>query len=203
MDIKFKKVDSSNCMDFVDSICYIHKKAYSKSHLTSSFSLSLLNSYYVSLINASKYSFVAIVNNNIEGFVISGDNFGPEMKIFQRKNFFKIIIFSFSRPLTFLNKTFYYLSTVFRILSKSKINTENKVKYRLFSIAVLPYTQSSGLGTKMISHLEKKLIEKDIYHYGLSVKRSDNRAINFYKRNLFYFEKSVEDNDFFAKKLEV
>lgn len=200
-DIIFKKVDINNLDNYIDSICQIHKKAYSSSHLTSSFPLWLLHSYYNSLVKASAYSFVAMHNNKAEGFVISGNNFIDEMKEFQRKNFFKIVFFSFLRPVTFLYKSYFYIKSKFS-MSKLNRNFENKVKYRLFSIAVMPSTQSSGLGSKMVNHLEETLIHMKIYEYGLSVKRSDKRAISFYERNSFLFEKSVEDNDFFIKNLE-
>jgi hypothetical protein len=119
-EIIFKKVDITNLDYYLDSICQIHKKAYSSSHLTSSFPLWLLHGYYNSLVKASAYSFVAMHNNEVEGFVISGNNFIDEMKKFQRKNFYKIIFFSFLRPVTFVYKSYFFIKSKISSLSKLK-----------------------------------------------------------------------------------
>jgi ribosomal protein S18 acetylase RimI-like enzyme len=87
------------------------------------------------------------------------------------------------------------------MLFRTNVNFKNKVPYRLFSIAVLSDSQSFGIGSKMISYLEECLLNMNIHEYGLSVKKSDKRAVKFYKRNSFSYEKTIQDNDFFIKSL--
>jgi ribosomal protein S18 acetylase RimI-like enzyme len=153
------------------------------------------------LISASKLSFVAIKSDTVCGFIISGDNFSDAMKDWQKNNAFSITFFSLSKPRIFILKVFYFIKSIVKMLFRTNVNFKNKVPYRLFSIAVLSDSQSFGIGSKMISYLEECLLNMNIHEYGLSVKKSDKRAVKFYKRNSFSYEKTIQDNDFFIKSL--
>ena len=199
--IEFMIIDKMNINDYLENIVNIHRQSYTSNHLTNYFSKNLLKKYYHTLISSSSLTIISINKDRVIGFLISGDSFESEIKKFVNKNFIKIIFFSLKRPSILLSKIFFFFK--FKILRSinSNIRLNSEAKFRLFSIAVSPFNQSLGIGSKLITYLEKKLVLMNVKMYGLSVKKDDINAINFYKRNNFVYEKNILDNDYYIKYL--
>ena len=77
----------------------------------------------------------------------------------------------------------------------------SNAKFRLFSIATLAGSQNKGVGAAMLNFLEQELLKRGIELYGLSVKDSNNGAIQFYERHGFVKEKSYLGSSYYIKKI--
>ena len=78
----------------------------------------------------------------------------------------------------------------------------SSAKFRLLSIAISPEAQGKGVSKELIDFFENHLINNNIYFYGLSVKKGNNRAIKFYEKNNFKIEYEKKDGISFVKTLK-
>ena len=67
-----------------------------------------------------------------------------------------------------------------------------KKSFHLLSIAISNEAKGKGIANILLDSFEKMLKEDNIKKYFLSVKKSNIRAIKFYKKHNFYIEKENE-----------
>jgi ribosomal protein S18 acetylase RimI-like enzyme len=165
-----------------ESIALIHKASYSNSHVTSFFSLYLLSQYYKAIWDKNPCAFIAITDSGEPvGFVIGGDDLDKPIQRFIRTHILALAMVLIQHP------KFIF----FRIADKLKKKSEQKntaIPFQLLSIAVKKNGQSTGCGKLLLQAFEQKLLGENIKQYGLSVKKNNERAINFYKKNGFEIE---------------
>lgn len=186
--------------DSLDDAVGIHKTTYPVDHLTSQLPHTLLKSYYLDVIKTSLFSLGAYSEKKLVGFVIATDSESSvsPIKLLLKARFW-LWLFSdkelFFRAMI-AGKSF--LASNFISPDKQK----NNVRYRLFSIAVSQSHLSHGVGYKLITELENCLYKSGISHYGLTVKKGNDRAIRFYEKNGFIVESSSSSKLSLVKNLK-
>lgn len=191
-------LDKNNADAYLPDIARVHYQAYSSRHFTSCFSGEMLRRYYSLLISNSDVSLVSVSDDGrLNGFVISGVGVGSGVTAFVKKHRVYLVFLLLKNPAFLYEKLRFFLSSR---LSK-KILSKKVTPFRLMSIAVDPSSQSKGVGATMIENLESKLSSIDVLSYGLSVRKENCRAIDFYRRNGFLTEKETADSIYFFKEL--
>jgi len=190
-----KLVNSDNVLDYIDAIAEIHHLAYDDGHFTSLFSLGVLKNYYLELISYSDVTIVVIDDNRVVGFLISGQHVSKGIASFiKHKRFYLANIL-------LRNPRFLFQKLVTTFYSKLFSSTPTKASFRLLSIAVSSQIQSNGAGAFLLAELEALLKRENIAEYGLSVRLSNIRALNFYIKNGFVLEKSSNGTCYMIKGL--
>lgn len=162
-----------------ESIALIHKSSYSNKHLTSFFSLLLLQQYYKAVWDKNPYAFIVTGEKGEPlGFVIGGDKLDEVIQQFIKTHRLNLAKVALKHP------KFIFL----RILDKLKQISQQKktsIPFQLLSIAVRKDEQAAGCGKLLLGEFEKKLQNEGITQYGLSVKKNNEQAIRFYEKNNF------------------
>jgi ribosomal protein S18 acetylase RimI-like enzyme len=189
-------LNDSNVDKYIEQIALIHKNSYDKDHFTSNFSTNKLEEYYRYLIKNSDLSIVSVDENNNSclGFIIAGESVSNGIVQFVSKNRLYLFKIMSQNPSFFIEKIF---SKFYTKIIPSK---GSKAKFRLLSISVQKDSQSKGIGKNMLNYFEKELLKSDIHCYGLSVKKSNTKAIKFYINNDFRKEKEYMGAMYYYKK---
>lgn len=188
-------IDVSNYQNYLGEIAAIHKHSYSNRHFTSSFSESKLREYNELLVRHSDLSLVAVSHDQVMGYLISGQSVSKGVTQFTITNRAYLIGRLAARPWVGLGKLRTLLFSTFIPQEKSLAT------YRLLSIATRADDQSRGVGTSLLTALEKQLAIRDIKMYGLSVRQENQRAIGFYERHGFRLEKVAFGSLYFIKNI--
>lgn len=195
MDIM--KIDGSNSDDYLSGIADVHYGAYSKEHFTSCFDKGLLEGYYKLLIQNSNISVVAVEDEVVVGFIVAGYSVGRGVSQFIKDNRASIIKVFLKNPRFICEKA--------RSIAVSKLARDvishPIAPFRLMSISVRSGVQSRGVGSALLHFFESSLLESNIPDYGLSVRKKNDRAIEFYIRNGFAVQKETRDSLYFYKEL--
>ena len=189
-------LNSKNAEKYLTQISELHKEAYSKEHFTASFSIKMLCEYYQLLIYYSDISLVAADGLSVVGFLISGVNVRKGVSAFTRKNWVYICAKLLIRPSQLIEKIMIWIAV--RLHIKKKFETA----YRLVSLAVRSDTKSKGIAAQLIGSLESMLLLLKISNYGISVRKNNMRAINFYKKLNFVQEDEFHNALYFSKSIE-
>lgn len=191
-------IDGSNSKSYLSGIAEVHYGAYSKEHFTSCFDKDLLSRYYNSLIRNSDLSIVAVEEGVVVGFIVAGYSVGRGVSQFIKDNRASVVRVFFKNPRFIYEKA---LSTVASKLAKGGVSVPVS-PFRLMSISVRSGIQSRGVGSKLLQFFEEKLLASNIAEYGLSVRKKNQRAIEFYIRNSFSVQKETRDSLYFYKELK-
>lgn len=168
---KIKSVD-------LDRVCEIHLISFDKSHFTSRFSTKMLKSYFENLLVACPYSYVAIEDGAIVGYIFAGVNPKNGIKRFTNKNIIKIL-FLFLRYPSFL------IEKMIELLKKrSKENSRIIAQPTIYIIASDP-NYKLGIGSLLLKHFEDCIRGENYSSYYLSVRKKNINAIKFYENNGF------------------
>ncbi|WP_318503774.1 GNAT family N-acetyltransferase [Photobacterium leiognathi] len=170
-------------------IVNIHKYNYPKDHLTSQFDDNLLYNYYSLLSDFSSDIFIARFNDKVIGFAFLGNNYGSLMNYFLKLNKKEIFYFLLRNKKTM----FKFLISKF---NKERSTFKSDSTIRLISIAVDCEYKKHKVGMHLINYLNTNLKNKKI---GLSVKKTNIKAINFYIKNCFQIESLIDDKIFMIK----
>lgn len=191
------KIGGSNSDAYLSGIADVHYGAYSKEHFTSCFDKVLLEKYYKFLIQNSNLSVVAVEDEAVIGFVVAGYSVGRGVSQFIKENRTSIIKVFLKNPRFIFEKA--------RSIAVSKLarrgGAHPVAPFRLMSISVRFGTQSRGVGSALLHFFENSLLELNIPDYGLSVRKKNNRAVDFYIRNGFAVQKETRDSLYFYKEL--
>jgi ribosomal protein S18 acetylase RimI-like enzyme len=182
----------------INKICQIaglHATAYSSAHFTAGFSTAKLAEYNSRLVEASDITIVAMDDDKMLGFIISGFSVSVGVRKFTADNRLWLAVQLFKRPRILFNKMVGFV--------QSRLNTSypSSAKFRLLSIATMPGFQSKGVGAGMIKFLEQELLSRGVDLYGLSVKDSNIAATRFYERHGFIREKSYLGSSYYIKRI--
>ncbi|HEY6906031.1 MAG TPA: N-acetyltransferase [Ignavibacteriaceae bacterium] len=173
----------------ISSLVNLHSEIFNKTHFTSYFSKSLLRKYFQKLISKNNYCFVAYnASNNLEGYIISGNKTTEAVNEFINENRLAILKVLLLHPKFLFEKIFYF------IFGRAK----HTVSLRLLFIGVRP---GMGLGIELLEYYEKAISLDGLTEYGLSVRSDNKKAIEFYKKNGFIFEKRIFNSISYTKKL--
>lgn len=181
--------------NLIGKIVSLHKQLFDKEHFTARFDEKLLSKYFHLLLLNSNYKICAFQEQELFGYLIAGEKLDDVLKKFSREYFFRLIILLFKNPRFLIEKI---LDLINRIIYKNK---KSKADMRLFLIASKHDENIKGVGKYLIENLEKYLIEKGITIYGLSVRKHNQKAIDFYRHLGFIEEFRTHKSIFFIKKL--
>lgn len=180
----------------LSEVARIHKKSYGKDHFSASFTMRDLMEYYDSYINMNAYCYISVDDaGSIVGFVIAGYNTSKSLQNFIASHKIKLVLYLIWSPRELWNKV---LAKIYGLFAE---NRRSSASLRLLSIAVDPTFQNRGYGAQIIRCLESKLLENGEKVYGLSVRKTNIRAIEFYNNNGFVVEMRDRTNVYYMKKL--
>lgn len=185
----------TNDQDSIKEIAKLHKQLFDKDHFTSTFSEDLLSDYFTALLNKSHFKYKAIVDNEIVGYLIAGVNLDKVLSDFSRKNLLKLFYYLIRNPRFVKEK----IQDLFRKIFFS--NLKSSAEMRLFLIAAKRGENIKGVGKKLIQQLEQDLLQIDISVYGLSVRKHNSKAIDFYLKQGFIEEFRTGKSIYFIKSL--
>jgi len=178
----------------LDGVVAVHKTSYPKGHLTSFFPASMLKDYYASMVSDINIALVAVsTENQVLGFVIGGNEVKKDFKKFITNNIYGLTMVSIRNPVSAVSYLLNFLKPGRRVASKAKT--------RLLSIAVSSSQQGTGIGHKLIKAFEDILSSRNVYFYGLSVKKDNQSAKKFYDRAGFVIEFETSDGLYYYKKI--
>lgn len=183
-------------------VANIHKEQFA-SHFLGKYSEALIEAFYDCFLHKS-YFLVHEEEEKISGFVIGGynDTLSGAKNNFLRQYRYRSILETLMRPKAW-RMAFARLSV---LGFNCKHNTYAPQKddgvrsYRLLSIAVRKNFMGKGIAGELISEFEKE-VEKYEKQYGLSVHKKNSRAIRFYEKNGFCYEKESPDSLYLLKEL--
>jgi ribosomal protein S18 acetylase RimI-like enzyme len=190
------KLTSENFPQHARQIAAIHAGAYSTEHLTAHFPADLLKRYYSCLVNESDLSLLCLDDAGREaGFIIAGSTLSAGISKFIRTDRLRFFAVLLKNPI--------FLWQKIRALLRAKVSKQKPslASFRLLSISVRSDCQSSGYGKAMLECFEGELMKLGILRYGLSVRSSNKRAISFYERNGFHFEKEFLGSTYFYRNI--
>jgi len=182
----------------INQLVEIHKNAFTKEHFTAFFPDELLRKYLLKLIEANEYNIGAYNSEGImTGFIIAGTKSDIVIKQFTSANLLTIFWQLMKHPFFLIEKI---VDLILRF-TRSKNISKEQVRLYLFEID-RPY-QGEGLGKELLEYFENLLLSKQIFSFGLSVRKKNRRAVNFYERNGFKKEFSDYKSIFFIKSLKI
>lgn len=182
----------------INQIVEIHKNTFTKEHFTAFFPDELLKKYLLKLIEANEYNIGAYNSEDkMVGFIIAGSKSDDVIKEFTSNNLLTIFWQLMKHPFFLIEKI---VDLILRVTGSKNISKE-KVRIYLFEIDK-PY-QGEGLGKELLENFETFLLSKQIFSFGLSVRKKNRRAVNFYERNGFNKEFSNYKSIFFIKYLKI
>lgn len=181
--------------NLIGKITSLHKQLFDKDHFTARFDEQLLNKYFQLLLSNSDYKICALREQKVIGYLIAGEKLDKVLKIFSKEYFARLTILLIKNPKFLFEK---FLDLINRTIYQNK---KSKADMRLFLIASKHDENVKGVGKYLIENLEKHLVEKGIDIYGLSVRKHNQKAIDFYKRLGFVEEFRTHKSIYFVKKL--
>jgi ribosomal protein S18 acetylase RimI-like enzyme len=122
-------------------------------------------------------------NSSPAGILIAGYNTNKAINEFIKKNIFPVFLTLFRNPQFISEKIIGLIKKI--ITEKKEVQTTN---LQLYLIEIDPACRRKGFAKELISHFEKELKKDKIYYYGLSVRKTNEEAIQFYNKNNFKVE---------------
>jgi ribosomal protein S18 acetylase RimI-like enzyme len=186
--------------EIVPKMSELHLNSFDRHHFTSRFDLGLLDDYLELLIAQNKYSYVAVNEeyNSLMGYLICGDKSDKAINIFLKNKFLEIFKVLLRNPIFIIEKIIEIMTKFYP--SKGK---RSNAEMRVFILAIDNKFQGKGTGYLLLDALESDLIKDKISQYGLSVRKGNKRAIDFYNKNQFQIEYENKKSIFYIKKLVV
>lgn len=176
------RVSESNLETYLPAICDVHIDAYPDGHFTNLLSRPHLLQYYRELILNSDISLVAEAGHSVLGFLISGTQVSRGVANFTHSHRALLMRILLLHPAMAAEKMSLLLNARLFKLAKSKAT------FRIMSIAVDPKAMRAGIGARLISELDTLLLGRGVTQVGLSVRKSNRNAIDFYNRLGFSVE---------------
>ena len=185
----------------------IHKKIFSD-HFIGMLPTYLISRFYSRYLKKENVFLVCEDGNGeILGFVMGGGahQLSECQKSFLKKNFvflmFHIIVTPKIYPLFLTNLKMMVRNILFSP-KKNKPKTSSHCRFRLLSIGVQNKSKGKGIAQQLLLHFEETLIVRNVYNYGLSVKISNERAVNFYQKSDFLIENKTNSELYFCKTMK-
>jgi ribosomal protein S18 acetylase RimI-like enzyme len=182
--------------NIIINISSLHRQLFDKEHFTARFNEKLLNKYFEELLSHSSYNLFAFNGKEFVGYLIAGEKLDNVLKKFSKDYFFQLIILLIKNPKFLIEKLIDFFESIFNK------NKKSKAEMRLFLIASKHNENLKGVGSSLIKNLEKKLIQNGKFIYGLSVRKHNQNAIDFYLRLGFVEEFRTHKSIYLIKNLQ-
>lgn len=192
---EIKILQINNDENTLVQIARLHKLLFDKEHFTALFNEQLLKKYFTELLAKSRYKIAAYYNEEMVGYLIAGENLDNALKKFSKRNLTQILLVLLVNPRFLFEKIFDALNKFFYQRRKSSSSM------RLFLIASKHNENIRGIGKLLIESFENYLIENNVDNYGLSVRKHNKTAIDFYKKIGLTEEFRNHKSIFFIKKI--
>jgi len=181
----------------IGSIIDIHNNSFSSDHFSTVFSEGLLKSYFEKLLSSNKYNYVLfdISKKRLLGYLIAGYNYKSAVNEFIKENLKKLIWVLIKNPKFLIEKIYEIYQWLFGL------NYKSNIECRIYLIAVSVEFKGKGVAKKLIAHLEEELMRDGQKEYGLSVRKENKEAINFYNKNGYIIEFEKSRSIYYHKKL--
>lgn len=186
-----RKIENNDLKEIVK----IHLNSFDEKHFSKTFSPELLIEYLKLLINYNQFNYVALIENKICGYLIAGSNSAIALNQFKKKFGLKIFLNLLKNPAFIVEK-------IREIIKSFFPKKEYQKGIRLYLLAIESRKKGMGIGKQLISFLEDKLTEENIPKYGLSVRKENKRAIQFYKSTGYLKVGEDGKSIYFYKKLK-
>lgn len=192
-EIKILQLNSDK--NTLTQIARLHKLLFDKEHFTALFNYKLLKKYFTELLSKSSFKVAAYYNDEMVGYLIAGEKLDIALKKFSKENLNQILLVLLLNPRFLVEKIFDALNKFFYQKRKSSASM------RLFLIASKHNEKIKGVGKLLVERFENYLIEHNVDTYGLSVRKHNKAAIDFYKKIGLTEEFRNHKSIFFIKKL--
>lgn len=185
------------------AIAAIHKSRFG-SHFLGQYSRRLLIRYYGSFLGKSVF-IVHESADGVDGFVLGGES--AQMAAcrarFVRSNLPRSLWETLMRPRLWLEAIRCGFAAVNTSRPKSDQMTETSVKsnLRLLSIAVSKEAMGMGVASALVAGFEETIQNAHAREYGLSVYKSNRRAVRFYEKLGFEVERETKKSFSYRKRL--
>jgi len=191
-NIEIRKAEVSDSKD----ISKLHLEAYHFDHFTSHFPVPLLEEYFKTLIQNTDFSYVYYSKSEkvLMGYIIAGESTSRVVNRFSKSNSLKILFVLLKNPKFIIEKTF-------DLYQKLLPQKESRAKLRVQVYVTNPNFQRMGVGISLMNKLEKELKQQGKNLYGLSVRKNNIEAINFYEKNHFEVEFKSKKSIYLIKSL--
>ncbi|MEP0861252.1 MAG: GNAT family N-acetyltransferase [Ignavibacterium sp.] len=182
--------------DSIKKIAQLHKLLFDKDHFTSIFTEELLLEYFNLLLKYSQFKYVAVADDKYFGYLIGGIGLDEVLSKFSKENFKSLLFLLIKHPKFLKEKLQDLLMKIF------PSSYESTAKMRLFLIAAKHNEHIKGIGKRLIQQFEQDLIQNGIYLYGLSVRKHNSNAIDFYHQLGLVEEFQTSKSIYFIKNLK-
>ena len=144
-------------------------------------SINLLKRFYESFISDQLIFLLCMDGSKVSGFVLGGDSFNIQRckKEFVRKNFYRLFIYVLFSPKI-------YPQVLSRVIKSRVKEYQEKQKmqisitsFRLLSIGIDTEYKRKGIGSSLVNSFEERVKQMGIESYGLSVYKTNKKAISF------------------------
>lgn len=182
----------------IKGIASLHKEQF-RDHFLGHYPIFIIEKFYESFLDTPLF-FAALRENNVVGFVMGGDSAKLQTckKNFIKKNLLMILLSTICIPSLYIDALYRVKQMKNKPIEK-KVQTSSSKSIRLLSIAVSKEMQGTDLASTLVSTFEQHL--EGVLQYGLSVKDTNKRVINFYKKMGFQLEKEENHSFYLIKKL--
>jgi ribosomal protein S18 acetylase RimI-like enzyme len=174
----------------INDVIKIHKSTFDKNHFSIYFNKDLIINYFEYLLKYNEYNFIISHQNKIAGYVIAGYKSAEAISKFQKINWLKLSFVLLTHP-----------RFIFEKLNEIFAKDITKTNPRIFIIGISAEYKGASLGKYLIEYLEEQFKRNNIKEYGLSVRRTNLKAINFYKKSGFVSEAENSKSIFLKKFL--
>jgi len=173
-------------MEDAKTIAVLHKQVFGEISFTTSFSILLLTKFFKKLIEQLKYSIIIKENEEIVGYLFAGRNVNQSINSFQKENILRIFFCLLQNPRFILEK-------IIGIVNKFKLkNKQTGNELDLYLIAVDTRLGRRGFGKGLINYFDELIKCDNEKSYTLSVRKNNQRAIDFYNKTNFI---QIGEND--------
>jgi len=109
------------------------------------------------------------------------------------KEYFKVPVLSLEELFRdFERMTFYVYKSADRIVGVAALQIESEETGKLHWVYVLPEHQRKGIGTALVTYLERKAREMDLRRMRLRTIEKADQAVNFYKKLGYHSTDKIE-----------
>jgi ribosomal protein S18 acetylase RimI-like enzyme len=182
----------------IDKIIDLHLDSFSDSHFSVLFSRKMLAKYFIKLLEDNIYSYVCYNESQSEvlGYVITGFKTKEAVASFTKENRIALLITLIKNPRFLIEKLIELFQKSFRI------DYKGKAKCRLYLIAINNNYKGKGIGKELILFLERQLKKDHINTYGLSVRKDNKSAIDFYRSQSYEAEFENSKSIYYKKTIQ-
>lgn len=124
--------------------------------------------------------------------IINTSNQEAYKKIIPREHFREPVLSLEKLLKDFERMTFYVYKSEGRVVGVAALQIESEETGRIHWVYILPEYQRRGIGTALVTHLERKAREMGLRKLRLLTVEKARWAVNFYKRLGYYLAEKIE-----------